>query len=335
MINKSKILTDNFGRRHTYLRISLTERCNLRCLYCMPKEGVELTPKKKLMQSNEIIYLAKLFVKYGVNKIRLTGGEPFIRKDFPQIARKLSKLPVDLSITTNAVIVNKHLELLKECNIKRLNVSLDTLQEKRFKTITLRNNFKNVIQNIQELLKQGFKIKINAVLMKGVNDDEIVDFINFTKNRNIAFRFIEFMPFVGNKWKRDKIVSYESILNVVKNHFGEDKLIFLSNKKHDTARYFKIIDFKGSFGIISTVTNPFCDQCNRIRLTANGKIKNCLFSSKEKNLLKALREGNPVEPIISESILSKKFVRSGMKASKDFVNTEKHNKNRSMITIGG
>ncbi|HIF49160.1 MAG TPA: GTP 3',8-cyclase MoaA [Cytophagales bacterium] len=335
MIDKSDILTDNFGRRHTYLRISLTERCNLRCLYCMPKEGVELTPKKYLMQSNEIIYLAKLFVKYGVNKIRLTGGEPLIRKDFPEIVRKLSQLPVDLSITTNAVIINKHLELLQECNIKTLNVSLDTLQEKRFKTITFRNNFKHVIQNIQELLKQGFNIKINVVLMKGVNDDEIIDFINFTKNRNIAFRFIEFMPFVGNKWKRDKIVSYESILNVVKNYFGEEKLIFLVNKTHDTSRNFKIKDFQGSFGIISTVTNPFCDQCNRIRLTADGKIKNCLFSSKEKDLLTALREGNPIEPIISRAILSKKLVRSGMTTSEDFENTEKHNENRSMITIGG
>ena len=335
MINPPDILKDSFGRKHTYLRISLTERCNLRCLYCMPKEGVELTPKKNLMQSNEIFYLAKLFVKHGVSKIRLTGGEPFIRKDFPEIARKLSKLPVELSISTNAIIINKHLDLLKECNIKSINVSLDTLQEERFETITLRNNFKNVIQNIQELLKQGFNIKINAVLMKGVNDDEIIDFINFTKNRNIAFRFIEFMPFVGNKWKRDKIVSYESILNVVKNHFGEDKLIFLGNKKHETSRNFKIVDFKGSFGIISTVTNPFCDQCNRIRLTADGKIKNCLFSSKEKNLLIALREGNPIEPIISKTLLSKKFIRSGMKASEDFENTENHNENRSMITIGG
>ena len=335
MINTSDILTDSFGRRHTYLRISLTERCNLRCLYCMPKEGVELTPKKKLMQSSEIVYLAKLFVKHGVNKIRLTGGEPLIRKDFPEIARELSKLPVELSITTNAVIINKHLKLLKDCEIKSINVSLDTLKEKRFKTITLRNNFKNVIQNIQELLKNGFSIKINAVLMKGVNDDEIIDFINFTKNRNIAFRFIEFMPFVGNNWKRDKIVSYESILNVVKNHFGKEKLIFLRNKIHDTSRNFKIKDFRGSFGIISTVTNPFCDQCNRIRLTADGKIKNCLFSSKEKNLLSALRSGNLVEPIISEAILRKKLVRSGMKTSEDFENTEKHNENRSMITIGG
>ncbi len=335
MINKSDILTDSFGRRHTYLRISLTERCNLRCLYCMPKEGVELTPKKHLMQSNEIIYLAKLFVKHGVNKIRLTGGEPLIRKDFPEIVRKLSKLPVDLSITTNAVIVNKYLDLLQECNIKTLNVSLDTLNEKRFKAITLRNNFKHVIQNIQELLKQGFNIKINAVLMKGVNDDEIINFINFTKNRNIVFRFIEFMPFVGNKWKRDKIVSYESILNIVKNHFGEEKLIFLGNKIHDTSRNFKIKDFQGSFGIISTVTNPFCDQCNRIRLTADGKIKNCLFSSKEKDLLTTLREGNPIESIISRAILNKKSVRSGMKTSEDFENTKNHNENRSMITIGG
>mgnify|MGYP001297765481 CR=1 FL=1 len=335
MINKPEILTDSFGRKHNYLRISLTERCNLRCLYCMPKEGVELTPKKKLMQSSEIVYLAKLFVKHGVNKIRLTGGEPLIRKDFPEIARELSKLPVELSITTNAVIINKHLKLLKDCEIKSINVSLDTLKEKRFKTITLRNNFKNVIQNIQELLKNGFSIKINAVLMKGVNDDEIIDFINFTKNRSVAFRFIEFMPFVGNKWKRDKIVSYESILNVVKNHFGEEKLIFLGNKTHDTSRNFKIKDFRGSFGIISTVTNPFCDQCNRIRLTADGKIKNCLFSSKEKDLLTALREGNPIEPIISRAILSKKLVRSGMTTSEDFENSEKHNENRSMITIGG
>ena len=327
-------LLDQFNRKINYLRVSVTDRCDLRCIYCM-KENMTFLPKKEILSLEEIERLCDNFIDLGINKIRLTGGEPFIRKDFPEIARKLSKLPVELSISTNAIIINKHLDLLKECNIKSINVSLDTLQEERFKTITLRNNFKNVIQNIQELLEQGFNIKINAVLIKGVNDDEIIDFINFTKNRSVAFRFIEFMPFVGNKWKRDKIVSYESILNVVKNHFGEEKLIFLGNKTHDTSRNFKIKDFQGSFGIISTVTNPFCDQCNRIRLTADGKIKNCLFSSKEKDLLTALREGNPIEPIISRAILSKKLVRSGMKTSEDFENSEKHNENRSMITIGG
>ena len=188
-------LTDTFGRHHNYLRISLTERCNLRCSYCMPVDGVKLSPASHLMNAEEIYSIAKTFVKFGVDKIRLTGGEPLVRKDFPQILELLSTLNVELSITSNAVSIDRHIDLLKKSGVKTINISLDTLSAERFHTITFRDYFDRVYQNILKLIDEGFLVKINAVLMRGINDDEILDFIAFTKTHPIVFRFIEFMPF--------------------------------------------------------------------------------------------------------------------------------------------
>ncbi len=331
----NNLLVDSFGRNHTYLRISLTERCNLRCIYCMPMDGIKLSPKENLMNKDEIFSIANLFVKNGVNKIRLTGGEPLVRKDFPQILENLSKIPSSLSLTSNAVLIDRYINLFKKHNLKSINVSLDTLNSKKFKDITLRNDFSRVMNNIELLIKNKFQLKINAVLIKGTNDDEIIDFINFTRKRNISLRFIEFMPFSGNKWKKNKIVSMQSILNKIIEHYGKNNLLELKRIDHQTSKNYKIRGFIGSFGIISTVTNPFCDQCNRIRITADGKIKNCLFSSKEIDLLTPLRNGKEIHHLIQKLLLSKKLIRSGMEASEVFENFKKHEKNRSMITIGG
>lgn len=335
MKKNNHIITDNFGRVHTYLRISLIERCNLRCTYCMPEEGVTLSPKSSIMTYEEIYEIAKTFVDKGVTKIRLTGGEPLIRKDIPVILEKLSSLPVELSITTNAVIVDKFIDILKNNGVKNINVSLDSLDKEKFKHITRRNDFEKVYNNILLLLNQGFNVKLNAVLMKGFNDNEIIDFIHFTKNLPISVRFIEFMPFDGNKWNMKKTVSYKELMQIVNNSFSEDQIERLNDAPNDTSKNYKIKGYKGSFAIISSVTNPFCDSCNRLRLTANGQLKNCLFSSSESDLLTTLRAGKSIDPIIEKAVKAKLKVRGGMDTLKKLQEPKLHSQNRSMTTIGG
>ena len=308
-------ITDQFNRQHTYLRISLTERCNLRCFYCMPEEGIQLSEKESVLTHEEIIYIAKEFVKLGVNKIRLTGGEPLIKKNIEKIIRELANLPIQLGITTNGILLDKYLPLLKECNVNDINISLDTLDREKFNYMTRRDYFDRVLANIYQSIMQGFKVKINAVLIKGVNDSEIVDFIEFTKDKNLSFRFIEFMPFDGNKWDTSKVVTLDDIFKIINKHYQPEQLIKLEDKKNDTTKNYRIKGYKGSFGVISTVSNPFCDSCNRIRLTANGNIKNCLFSSTETDLLTALRQGKDIRSLIYDK--------------------EKNTKNRAMISIGG
>ena len=335
MIANNTILTDDFGRKHNYLRISLIEKCNLRCTYCMPAEGILLSPKKDLMTADEIYAIAKTFVNNGVNKIRLTGGEPLLRKDFSEIVAQLASLETEISITTNGILIDKHLAVLKQYNVKKINLSLDTLVASKFQTITLRNQFEKVINNLQLLLNNDFKIKINVVLIQGFNDNEIVDFIKLTQFLPLSIRFIEFMPFAGNEWDRSKMVSQEEILNQVRNHFSASEIEKLEDDTNFTAREFKIKNYSGSFGIISSITNPFCDGCNRIRLTANGKIKNCLFSNSETDLLSAFRNGESIENLIATSIKNKKKMRAGMNSSNDINNPALNLDNRSMIAIGG
>lgn len=335
MNQKANILSDNFGRQHSYLRISLTERCNLRCTYCMPAEGIALSPKSHLMTYEEIYEIAKTFVNHGVTKIRLTGGEPLVRKDIPVILEKLASLPVELSITSNAVIIDRFIDILKINGVKNINVSLDSLDETKFKHITRRHEFKKVYNNILLLIQEGFNVKLNAVLIKDFNDNEIIDFINFTKDLPISVRFIEFMPFDGNKWDKSKMVSYAEIMDKVNNHFEADQIERLEDAPNDTSKNYKIKDYKGSFAIISSVTNPFCDSCNRLRLTANGQLKNCLFSASESNLLTAFRSGQSIEPIIEKAVQAKFKVRGGMDTLEKLQEPDLHGKNRSMITIGG
>ena len=335
MTPSKTILTDDFGRKHNYLRISLLEKCNLRCTYCMPADGIALSPKASLMTAEEIFAIAQTFVENGVDKIRLTGGEPLLRKDFPEIVSKLSTLEVSLSITTNGILIDRHIEVLKQAGIKKINLSLDTLIASKFHSITLRNQFEKVIDNLHLLLNHDFHVKVNVVLMKGFNDNEIVDFINLTESLPISVRFIEFMPFAGNEWDRSKMVSQNEILSQAEIGFTSDKIQKLDDEKNFTARTYKIKGFQGDFGIISSITNPFCDSCNRIRLTANGKIKNCLFSNSETDLLTAFRNGESITELISASVKNKKKVRSGMVTISEMDDPALHFDNRSMIAIGG
>lgn len=328
-------LQDSFGREHNYLRISITEHCNLRCSYCMPEEGISLTPKSHLMTAEEIIYIAKAFVSYGVTKIRLTGGEPLVRKDAAAIIQELGKLGVDLSITTNGILVPNFITTFKEANIKTINISIDSLVKEKFNKITRRNYFETVFDNIDLLIQEGFKVRLNVVLIKEFNDDEILDFIKLTKDKNIKIRFIEFMPFSGNQWDKTKLVSYAEIMEIIQSEYAFSEIERLVDAPNDTAKNFKIKSYLGSFAVISSVTNPFCSTCNRIRLTADGKLKNCLFSNSETSLLETLRAGASILPLIQQNLLSKKAVRAGMDDDLKFQNPELFSQNRSMIAIGG
>ena len=329
------LLTDSHNRSHNYLRISLTERCNLRCTYCMPEAGVPLSPKSHLMTADELFSIASIFVANGVNKIRLTGGEPLIRKDFREIITQLASLPVEIGITTNGIIVDQFIDCFKQNNVKLINISLDTLNTSKFKEITRRDYFDKVYQNLLLLVAEGFIVKLNAVLIKGFNDKEINDFIRLTKEMPIVVRFIEFMPFDGNKWDMSKMLSYAELMDIVKQDFNEDEIMRIEDAPNDTSKNYKIKTYQGSFAIISSVSNPFCDTCNRLRLTANGRLKNCLFSSGESDLLSSYRKGEAIEPIIAKTILNKQKVRGGMDTLEKLNKPELHSNNRSMITIGG
>ncbi len=328
-------LQDSFGREHNYLRISITEHCNLRCSYCMPEEGIALTPKSHLMTADEIIHIAKTFLSHGVSKIRLTGGEPLVRKDAKEIILQLGKLGVDLTITTNGILVPNFIETFKEAGIKTINISIDSLVKEKFNKITRRNYFDTVFENIDLLLEEGFKVKLNVVLIKEFNDNEILDFISLTKHKNIQIRFIEFMPFNGNHWDKSKLVSYAEVMETIQSEYAFSEIERLTDAPNDTAKNFKIKSHLGSFAIISSVTNPFCSTCNRIRLTADGKLKNCLFSNSETSLLETLRAGESIIPLIQQNLLSKKAVRGGMDDDQKFQNPDLFSKNRSMIAIGG
>ena len=335
MKETQSLLTDAFGRVHDYLRISLTERCNLRCTYCMPEKGVLLSPKSQLMRAGEIYRIAKIFVKHGVTKIRLTGGEPLVRKDIGVILKKLSALPVTLALTTNAVLADRFIDSFKSCDIRDINVSLDTIHPEKFKQITLRNEFERVYRNIRLLLAHGFHVKLNVVLIKGFNDGAVIDLIQLGQTLPLAVRFIEFMPFNGNRWQFKKIVSYGEIMKMVGDYFTGNEIVRIADTPNDTAKNYRIKGYKGSFAVISSVTHPFCDSCNRLRITADGKIKNCLFSAAEADLLTALRSGKALEPIIQNAVKTKFKIRNGMDTLEKLRDDQRHLRNRSMIRIGG
>jgi len=328
-------LLDRFGRVHNYLRISLTERCNLRCTYCMPEEGVPLLGRQHYMSAEEVLAMARIFVHLGVNKIRLTGGEPLVRKDFAEIAQGLAALRtltphLSLSLTTNGTLLEPLWELLEACDMRSINISLDTLQPAKFLALTKRDDFDAVRRAIDVAVQRKFRVKVNAVLLKGKNEDEIEDFIAWSAREPIHVRFIEFMPFNGNEWGWDQILPFHTVLERAGAHFTLEKV---QDDAHDTARAYRVRGGLGTFGIIASMTAPFCDTCNRIRLTADGKIRNCLFSDDELDLLTPLRQGENVEMLIRQSIHAKHARHGGVEeisqlSREDFTQ-------RSMIRIGG
>ncbi|OIT26240.1 PREDICTED: cyclic pyranopterin monophosphate synthase, mitochondrial isoform X1 [Nicotiana attenuata] len=328
----SDMLIDSFGRLHTYLRISLTERCNLRCHYCMPAEGVELTPSPQLLSQDEIVRLASLFVGSGVNKIRLTGGEPTIRKDIEELCLQLSSLKglKTLAMTTNGIILGKKLPKLKDSGLNLVNISLDTLVPAKFEFMTRRKGHQRVMESIDAAVELGYNpVKVNCVVMRGFNDDEICDFVELTRERPINVRFIEFMPFDGNVWNVKKLVPYAEMLDKVGKKFTG--LQRIQDHPTETAKNFRIDGHQGSVSFISSMTEHFCAGCNRLRLLADGNFKVCLFGPSEVSLRDPLRLGegdDKLREIIGAAVKRKKASHAGMF---DIAKTP----NRPMIHIGG
>jgi cyclic pyranopterin phosphate synthase len=327
----SSMLKDTFNRNHHYLRISLTDVCNFRCLYCMP-EDAQFMPSARLMSADEIEQIARIFVAQGVDKIRLTGGEPLVRKDAADIMRRLGKLPVELTMTTNGMLLHQYVEVMQEAGMTSVNISLDTLQAQKFLQITKRDAFYQVRQNIDLMLEKGFRVKVNCVALRGWNDDEVIDFVGLTKELPLHIRFIEFMPFKGNQWAGASVYPYEELIQQISEQFD---IVKLKDELHDTTRKFKVIGHTGTFAVITTMSQPFCSGCNRLRLTADGKMKNCLFSENESDILGPFRRGEDILPIIQQNVLDKKKETGGQLLRKyEEMDSEKI-VNRSMVHIGG
>ncbi|XP_010864629.1 molybdenum cofactor biosynthesis protein 1 isoform X2 [Esox lucius] len=327
----SNFLTDNYGRRHSYLRMSLTEKCNLRCQYCMPEEGVKLTPRAQLMSTSEILTVARLFVQEGVDKIRLTGGEPLIRPDVLDIITELRKLKglKTIAVTTNGMNLERMLPKLKEAGLDLLNISLDSLVPAKFEFIVRRKGFHKVMEGIDKAIEMGFNpVKVNCVIMRGFNEEEILDFVTLTENRPLEVRFIEYMPFDGNKWNFKKMVSYQEMLDYIRQQWP--RLEQLPNAKTDTAKTYKVPGFQGQVGFITSMSDHFCGSCNRLRITANGNLKVCLFENMEVSLRDVLRSGasdQELLEIIGAAVGRKKKQHAGMFSISQM-------KNRPMILIG-
>ncbi|HNB81332.1 MAG TPA: GTP 3',8-cyclase MoaA [Chitinophagaceae bacterium] len=326
------MLYDTHQRIHNYLRISITDHCNFRCQYCMPEENMRFLPAAHHMTVEEIFSLARCFVSLGVNKIRLTGGEPTLRSDFSSILQALATLPVQLTLTTNAFLTDRYISDLKAAGIRSLNVSLDTLQADRFKEMTRRDVFYKVKENIDRLIQEQFHVKLNMVVMRGVNHDEIPAFIEWTRSQPVHIRFIEFMPFAGNHWNSEGVFIFQEIMDLISAQYS---IIKLNDEAHATTKKYQVKDHAGTFAFISTMSAPFCSTCNRIRLTADGKIKNCLFSTTETDLLTPYREGQDIIPLIEQSIRQKKKALGGQ-WHEDFHEIKQDTLiNREMIRIGG
>ncbi|KAI2630744.1 molybdenum cofactor biosynthesis prote [Hypoxylon sp. NC1633] len=304
----SDFLTDNFHRQHDYLRISLTERCNLRCVYCMPEEGVPLSPPRELLTTPEIVMLSSVFVSQGVNKIRLTGGEPTIRRDILPLMQQIGALRShglrELCLTTNGIALHRKLEGMVEAGLTGVNLSLDTLDPWQFQIMTRRKGFDAVMKSIERVLElnkhgAGIKLKINAVIMRGINDREIIPFVKMTREKDIEVRFIEYMPFDGNKWNEGKMFGYGEMLDLIREEFPS--LEKVQDHKNDTSKTYRIPGFVGKIGFITSMTHNFCGTCNRLRITSDGNLKVCLFGNAEVSLRDILRESNGGEPIDEES----------------------------------
>ncbi|KAG2022899.1 molybdenum cofactor synthesis-step 1 protein isoform 2 [Coprinopsis cinerea AmutBmut pab1-1] len=329
----SSSLVDTFNRKHDYLRISLTERCNLRCFYCMPSEGVELSPPSHILTDGEIIRLASLFVRNGVTKIRLTGGEPTIRKGIVDLTRRLHELQSyglkSIAMTSNGLVLHRHLPQLIQHGLTHLNLSLDTLDPFKFEFMTRRRGHEAVLKTLNMALDMDLpSVKVNVVVIKGLNDSEVLDFVEMTRDQPISVRFIEFMPFTGNKWDRKKMVPSSNLLETIKSKYPTATRALA--EPNETARSWLIPGFKGSFGFISSMSDHFCSSCNRLRLTSDGQIKVCLFDPHEVSLRDAMRQGatdDQLLGIIQGAVSNKKEKHAGM-------NDIDVTSNRPMILIG-
>lgn len=356
-------LTDSFGRSHSYLRISLTERCNLRCTYCMPEAGItHLTPSSELLTSDEILRLASIFVRLGVTKVRLTGGEPTLRPDLVKIMKGLSSLRerglTTIAMTTNGIVLERQLDQLTAAGLTHVNISLDSLHPRRFAALSRRSeaSWHQVWASIQSAVAssslQG-AVKVNCVVVRGTNEDEVADFAALTNKLPIDIRFIELMPFDGNDYRASATVGWREMLATIKARFPD---VAPSLEGDGTSKMWKIPGSAGRIGFISTMTDAFCGTCSRLRLTADGNIRACLHGDQEFNLRTVLRSGgsdDDVVSLISSAVMGKHFALGGKKNAEGLAkaaatalpesvsttdaikNNDEVRRKRSMILIGG
>jgi molybdenum cofactor biosynthesis protein A len=328
-------LFDNHGRPITYLRLAVTDRCNLRCFYCMPEEGIKYLPKKELLTFEEIERLISLTASMGISKVRLTGGEPFVRTDLMSLIRKIVTINgiKDVHLTTNGILTSPHIEELKSLGIASVNLSLDTLDRERFKVITRRDEFEKTWDTLLQLIKHEIPVKINAVVMDGKNTDDILPMVEMTKSHPVSVRFIEEMPFNGGKSHYDALPwTYKKIMAHIQEHYPS--LIKLQDEVHSTSYNYQVPGYTGNVGVIAAFSRTFCGTCNRIRVTAQGVLKTCLYDDGVLNIKTLMREGRTDEEIKIE--LLKVFntrPKNGFEA-------EERRKNgavvmESMSTIGG
>ena len=327
-------MLDRFGRIHTNLRISVTDVCNFRCIYCMP-EDMTFMPDAALMTFDEILHLARIFVALGTNKVRITGGEPLVRPGVPALIRQLTQLEglKDISLTTNGIGLIKQAQALYDAGLRRINVSLDTLNEEKFEQMTRRKVLSRVLEGLKAAHKCGFNpIKINAVAMRGFTDDEIVDLATFARQNDYQLRFIEFMPLdADDVWGRNMYIPGKEIIGKINAVYPLTPVTQDGDAKSDTAQRYRFSDSENEVGVISSVSEPFCENCNRVRLTADGKFRTCLFSLTETDLLTPLREGVPDKAIMELILDAVAQKEAGHKINAaDFIKPE-----RNMSRIGG
>ena len=333
MLNQSRApINDRFGRTFNYLRLALNEQCNLRCIYCMPEEGINFRSEDKLLTTKEIIRLIKTISKMGVSKIRFTGGEPLLRKDLLKLVQFAKEVPgiESVHLTTNGLLLSKHIQELERAGLSGINISLDTLNSEKFKIITRRDGLNLVLNSLNKAMQSSIQsIKLNVVAMRDFNDDELMDFVRLTKENDITVRFVELMPFDSHQiWKTGKFYGADHILADIKNQVSELKPIDGSRTEH---HIFRVDDYKGKVAVIPAYSRSLCGACNRIRITADGKLLNCLYSQNEINLRDAMRTGK-TDMMIKDMIygtMKKKF-KDGWEAQ------NQGNDNReSMTQIGG
>jgi len=294
-------LFDNHGRPINYLRLAVTDRCNLRCFYCMPEEGIKYMPKKELLSFEEIERLITLMASMGISKIRLTGGEPFVRTDLMSLLRNIVHINGinDVHLTTNGILTAPHIEELKALGIASVNLSLDTLDRERFKTITRRDEFEKTWDTLQQFIRHGIPVKINAVVMDGKNIDDILPMVEMTRLLPVSVRFIEEMPFNGEGSHHATLPwTYKKIIGLIQEHYPS--LIKLQDEAHSTSYNYQVPGYAGNVGVIAAFSRTFCGTCNRIRITAQGVLKTCLYDDGVLNIKNLMREGKSDEEIKTE-----------------------------------
>lgn len=332
-------LADTFGRVHTSLRISVTDRCNLRCFYCMPEENVQFVPREELLTFEEIAQFVRVMAKLGVHKLRITGGEPLVRRDLPRLVALLAAISgiADIGLTTNGILLTDQVQDLHDAGLDRLNISLDCLKEDKFQEISRRKGLDRVLEGIRRANQLGFKkIRLNTVVIRGINEEEIIPLVHFSAEHDLELRFIEFMPLdAENQWQNDQVFSGEEIRSLLEDKFGPLKPIQVVDPSQPSTDY-QFVDTPGRIGFINSVTEPFCSRCNRLRLTAEGMVRNCLFSSEEWDARSILRNHGLQPHEVEQHLVD--LVRASVWAKKagHGINTVEFIKpERAMFQIGG